>query len=166
MIQAVLVILVYVVFPLAILNWAWQRYRHGVKPHFTEYAIVAFAIGLMVLFGVSSSWEISDQDRRDVETIVDTLIQRYDFPVKARYQDRPAVRGEANARRLVITIYGVTERDAQERILAILRKLRRQVDSKPLVVHFMQKERWEVLPDGTRRPLRDREELLRKVRIE
>ncbi len=166
MIQAVLVILVYVVFPLAILTWAWQRYRHGIKPHFTEYAVVAFAIGLMVLFAFSSSWEVSDQDQKDLETLVGQLTQRYDFPVKARYQDRPAVYGEAQARRLVITIYGVTDRDEQERIVAILRKLRREVDSKPIVVHFMQQERWEELPDGTRRPLRDREELLRKVRIE
>ena len=73
---------------------------------------------------------------------------------------------EARPRRLVIDIYGVTERAEQDRILAILRKLRRQVGGKALVVQFRREEIWEELPDGSRRPRRDREELMRKARIE
>ncbi|HHH47621.1 MAG TPA: hypothetical protein ENK51_01845 [Gammaproteobacteria bacterium] len=166
MVQALLVILVYVVFPLGILVWAYQRYKHGIKPHMGEYALVAFAIAMMLLLAFSSSWDTSDQDRRDVQQIVDRLIERYDFPVQAKYQDRPAVFGEAQPRRLVITIYGVIDRDEQDRILAVLRKLHREIASKAIVVQFMREEVWEELPDGSRQPRRDREELMRKARIE
>ncbi len=166
MVQALLVILVYVVFPLGILVWAYQRYKHGIKPHMGEYALVAFAIAMMLLLAFSSSWDTSDQDRRDVQQIVDRLTERYDFPVQAKYQDRPAVFGEAQPRRLVISIYGVTDRDEQDRILAVLRKLYREIASKAIVVQFMREEVWEEAPDGSRQPRRDREELMRKARIE
>ena len=166
MIQALLVILVYVVFPIAILVWAWQRYKHGIKPHMSEYALVAFAIAMMLLLAFSSTWDTSDQDRRDVQEIVAQLVERYDFPVQARYQDRPAVFGEARPRRLVIDIYGITDRAEQDRVLEILRKLRRQVGGKAIVVQFKREEVWEVAPDGSRQPRRDREELMRKARIE
>lgn len=166
MIQALLVILVYIVFPVAILVWAYKRYKHGIKPHMGEYAVVSFAIAMMLLLALSSTWDISDQDRRDVQQIVDTLIERYDFPVQARYQDRPAVSGVAQPRRLVITIYGVLERPEQDKVLEVLRKLRRQVAGKAIVVKFMREEVWEVAADGTRQPQRDREEMMRKARVE
>ncbi len=166
MVQALLVILVYVVFPVSILVWAYLRYKHGIKPHMGEYALVAFAISMMLLLAFSSNWDTSDQDRRDVQQIVDTLIERYDFPVQEKFQDRPAVMGEAQPRRLVITIYGVTERTEQDKVLEVLRKLRRQVAGKAIVVRFMREEVWEEAADGSRQPRRDREEMMRKARIE
>ena len=48
----------------------------------------------------------------------------------------------------------------------VLKKLRKQIASEPIVVHFMRKEVWEENADGSRQPRRDREELLRKVRVE
>jgi len=166
MVQALLVILVYVVFPVSILVWAWRRYKQGIRPHMGEYALVAFAVAMMLLLAFSSSWDTSDQDRQDVQQIVQRLIERYDFPVQAKYQERPAVFGEAQPRRLVIDIYGVTAREEQDRILAVLRKLRREIASKAIVVQFKREEVWEELPDGSRQPRRDREELIRKARIE
>ncbi len=166
MIQALLVILVYVVFPIAILVWAYKRYKHGIKPHMGEYAVVTFAIAMMLLLAFSSTWDVSDQDQRDVQQIVDQLVERYDFPLQAKYQQRPAVFGVAQPRRLVITIYGVTERSEQDRVLDVLRKLRRQVGGKAIVVQFMREEVWEEAADGTREPRRDREEMMRKARIE
>ncbi len=166
MIQALLVILVYVVFPIAILVWVYTRYQHGIKPHMGEYAVVVFAIAMMLLLAFSSTWDVSDQDQRDVRQIVDTLVERYDFPVQAKFQDRPAVSGVAQPRRLVVTIYGVVERSEQDRVLDVLRKLRRQEASKAIVVKFMREEIWEVADDGTRRARRDREEMMRKAWVE
>lgn len=166
MIQALLVILVYVVFPIAILVWAYRRYKHGIKPHMGEYAVVSFAVAMMLLLAFSSTWDVSDQDRRDVQQIVERLTERYTFPVQAKYQSRPAVFGEAQPRRLVISIYGVTERAEQDRVLAVLRKLRREIAGKAIVVQFMREEIWEEAADGSRQPRRDREELMRKARIE
>jgi hypothetical protein len=167
MFQALLVILVYVVGPIAILVWAVKRYQHGIKPGFNEIVIVIIAIMLMVLFAFSSTWNVSDRDTAEVEQIVTELGQRYDFPVKAKFQnDKPAVWGVARPRRLEIYVYGVLQRDEQNKVIAIVEKLRRQIASKPVVVDFMREEVWEVDADGSRRPRRDREELLRKARVE
>lgn len=166
MIQAFLIILVYIVGPIAILTWAVKRYQHGVKPEAGEVAVVLGAIVLMVLFAVSSTWNVSDRDSEEIKQIVSELVQRYDFPVKARFQDRPAVEGIARARRLEVYVYGVTESAEQAKVVTVLKKLRKQLASKPVVVYFMREEVWEEDADGSRRPRRDREELLRKVRVE
>jgi hypothetical protein len=166
MFQALLVILVYMVGPIAILVWAVKRYQHGIKPTLGEVSVVALAISLMVLFALTTTWNTSDTDRQEVAQLVQDLIQRYDFPVKAKFADRPAVEGFARPRRLEIHIYGVTDRAEQDKIIAILHKLRRQVASKPIVVHFIRNEVWEVGKDGSRKPRRDREELMRKARVE
>lgn len=166
MIQILLIIIVYIVGPIAILTWAVKRFRHGVKPDTGEVAVVLGAIALMVLFAVSSTWNVSDRDSNEIEQIVSELVQRYDFPVKARFQDRPAVEGIARPRRLEVYVYGVTGSDEQAKVVTVLKKLRKQLASKPVVVHFMREEVWEEDEDGSRRPRRDREELLRKVRVE
>ena len=166
MIQVLLIILVYIVGPIAILVWAIKRYKHGIKPSLGEISVVIVAIALMVLFAVSSTWNIADRDSGEVDQIVAELIQRYDFPVKAKFADIPAVEGVAHPRRLVINIYGVTESAEQEKVVAVLSKLRRQMASKPVVIHFIRHEVWDEESDGSRKPRRDREELMRKVRID
>ena len=166
MIQVLLIILVYIVGPIAILVWAIKRYKHGIKPSLGETSIVIIAIALMVLFAISSSWNISDRDSGEVDLIVAELVQRYDFPVKARFADTPAVEGFARPRRLEIHIYGVVERSEQEKVVEVLKKLRRQMASKPVVIHFFREEIWEENSDGSRKPRRDREELLRQVHID
>ena len=166
MIQTLLIILVYIVGPIAILTWAIKRYRHGVKPTFGEVVVVTLAIFLMVLFAFSSTWNTSDEDKQEVVQIVKELTQRYDFPVKARFADRPAVEGIAKPRRLEIHVYGVTSSEEQAKVVMVLEKLRKQIASKPIVVYFFREEVWEENPDGSRRPRRDREELLRQVRVE
>ena len=166
MIPTLLVILVYIVGPIAILTWAVKRYKHGVKPGFGEVVVVVLAIALMVLFAVSTTWETSDTDKQDVAQIVQELTQRYDFPVKARFADRPAVSGIAKPRRLEIHIYGVIDPAEQAKVVRLLTKLRKQVAAKPVVVQFFRAEVWEEGTDGSRRPRRDKEELLREVRVE
>jgi len=42
----------------------------------------------------------------------------------------------------------------------------RQVAGKAIVVRFMREEIWEEAADGSRQPRRDREEMMRKARIE
>ncbi len=106
-------------------------------------AIVIIAIALMVLFAVSSTWNISDRDSGEVDQIVAELVQRYDFPMKARFADIPAVEGIARPRRLEIHIYGVIESAEQEKVVEVLKKLRRQMASKPVVIHFIREEIWE-----------------------
>ncbi len=166
MIQAFLVIFVYIVGPIAILTWAVKRFRHGIKPASGEIAVVLGAIVLMVLFALSSTWDVSDRDNEEMEQIISELVQRYDFPVKARFQDRPAVEGIARPRRLEVYVYGVTKSAEQAKVVAVLVKLRKQVASKPIVVNFMREEAWEEQSNGSRQPRRDLEELLRKVRVE
>lgn len=166
MIPTLIVILVYIVGPLAILTWAVKRFRHGVKPTASELAVVAGAVALMVLFALTSTWNVSDRDTEEVNAIVGALVQDYDFPVKARFQDRPAVEGVARPRRLEIRIYGVIDRGEQDRVMALVRKLRRQLASKTVVVSFLREEAWEESPDGSRQRRRDLEELLRTVRVE
>lgn len=166
MIPTLLVILVYIVGPIAILTWAVKRHKHGVKPSFGEVVVVTLAVFLMTLFAFSSTWDTSVDDEQEIAQIVQELGERYDFPVKARFADRPAVDGIAKPRRLVVNIYGVIASEEQAKVVAVLKKLRKQVASKPIVVHFLREEVWEVNEDGSRQPRRDREELLRKVRIE
>ena len=166
MIQVLLIILAYIVGPIAVLAWAFNRYKHGIKPSFGETSIVVIAILLMVLFAVSSTWNVSDRDSGEIDRIVGELVQRYDFPVKAKFQDSPAVEGFARPHRLVIHIYGVIKTEEQEKIVEVAKMLRRQMASKPVVIHFIREEIWEEDSDGSRRPRRDREELMRKVRID
>lgn len=165
MIQVVLVILVYILGPAVVLVWAVKRFRCGNKPEFSEVVAVSTAVVLIGLIIWAYSGNISDRDTDEVKHIVSTLMQRYQFPVKARFQDRAAVDGIAHARHLEIRIYGVTEPDEQQRINRILEKLRREVASKPLVVRFFKEEVWEHSADGSRRPARDQEQELHKVRI-
>lgn len=166
MIQVFLIILVYIAGPIAILSWAIKRYKHGIKPSFAETSVVVIAVLLMVLFALSSTWDISDRDEGEVTRIVDELTQVYTFPVKAKFQDRPAVEGFARPHRLEIHIYGVTKREDQDKIMEIVKRLRRQYASKPVVVHFIREEIWEEAEDGSRKPRRDREELMRKARVD
>lgn len=166
MLPTLLVILVYIVGPIAILVWAVKRYRHGVKPTFGEIVVVALAVFLMALFAFTTTWNTSDDDKQEVAQIVQELTQRYDFPVKARFEDRPAVEGFAKPRRLAIRVYGVISSEEQAKVIRVLEKLRKQIASKPIVVYFMRAEVWEEGADGSRQPQRDREELLRQVRIE
>lgn len=166
MIPTLLVILVYLVGPIAILTWAIKRYRHGVKPALGEVVVVVIAVALMVLFAVTSTWNTSDNDNKEATQVVQELTQRYDFPVKARFADRPAVEGFAKPRRLEVHIYGVISNEEQAKVVTVLEKLRKQVASKPIVVYFFRQEEWEEATDGSRQPRRDREELLRQVRVE
>jgi len=128
--------------------------------------VVVLAVGLMVLFAVTSTWNTSDTDEQDVAQIVQELTQRYDFPVKARFADRPAVDGIAKPRKLEIHVYGVISSAEQAKVVKVLEKLRKQIASKPIVVQFFRAEVWEEGADGSRQPRRDKEELLRQVRIE
>lgn len=166
MIQALLILLVYILGPIAILVWAVKRYKHGVKPAMQEWLVVGIAIVLMLLFAFSSNWNTTDRDEAELAQIVSELVQRYDFPLKAKFQDRPALEAYARPRRLEIHVYGVAESDEQAKVVAVLTKLRRQIASKPIVVHFMREEIWEETEDGSRQPRREREELMRKVRID
>jgi len=166
MIPTLLVILVYLVGPVAILVWAVKRYRHGVKPAFGEIVVVVLAVFLMALFAFTSVWNTSDSDNQEAAQVVQELIQRYDFPVKARFADRPAVEGFAKPRRLEVRVYGVITSEEQANVVQVLKKLRKKIASKPIVVYFIRAEVWEESADGSRLPRRDREELLRQVRIE
>jgi len=166
MIQVFLIILVYIVGPIAILSWAIKRYKHGIKPTFGETTVVVLSILLMAIFAISSTWNVSDRDADQVDRIVSELTTVYEFPVKAKFQDRPAVEGFARPHRLEIHIYGVFSRDEQDKIMEIVTRLRREFASKPVVVHFIREEIWEEAEDGSRKPRRDREELLRKARVD
>jgi hypothetical protein len=166
MIQVFLVVAVYILGPALVLTWAVKRYRSGVKPDFTEIVAVAVAVVLIGLLIYSYSNISTDTDKEDVQLIVKKLTERYDFPVKAKYLDQPAVFGEAYARYLEVRIYGIESNKEYENITRIAEKLRKEVASKPIVLRFFREEVWEIEPDGARRPLREQEFLVREIRIE
>jgi len=166
MIQVILVFLVYILGPALILVWAVKRYKSGVKPDFTEIVAVVLAIALIGLLSFTLMSTVTDEDRDDAQLIVQGLTERYSFPVKAKFQDIPAVFGDAKGRNIVITIYGVIDTIEQERIVAIVADLRKQMDSKPIEVKFFQEEIWEHYEDGSRRAARRKETLLHKYLVE
>jgi hypothetical protein len=166
MIQAILVFLIYVLGPILILVWAVKRYQSGVKPDFTEVVAVVLAVALMAVLGYAFMSTVTDEDRDDAQRIVQGLTERYSFPVKAKFQEIPAVFGDAKGRNIVISIYGVIDTLEQERIVAIARDLRKELDSKTIEVRFFQEEIWEHYEDGSRRVARHKETLLHKYLIE
>jgi len=166
MIQIVFVIIVYFLVPALLITWVFRRYKDGTKPGFYDGVAILAAILLVGLLIFAYSGSTSDDNAAELETIVSTLTESYDFPIKSKYQDRPAVDGLLRSRSYEIRIYGVVERKEQERVVDILKKLRRQVASRPIVANFFQEEVWQEKPDGTRVPLRDKEQSLRKVRLE
>ena len=166
MAQVLLVVIVYVLGPALVLTWAVKRYRSGVKPDFTEIVAVTLAVVLIGVLIYASSNISTESDKEDVQQIVNTLTQRYTFPVKAKYLDQPAVFGEAHARNLEMRIYGVDSEKEQEKIIHIAEKLRKEVASKPIVLNFFREELWQTKVDGSRFPLRDQEYLLRRIHIE
>jgi len=146
--------------------WAVKRYKSGTKPDFVEIVAVVLAISLIGVISYSIYSTVSDEDRENTKRIVQSLTERYHFPVKAKYRDIPAVFGEAHGYTIVISIYGVTDSIEQQKIVAIAQDLRRQWNSKPLDVKFFQEEMWEQKPDGSRQPARNKETLLHKYHIE
>jgi hypothetical protein len=166
MFQPLFVILVYVVGPIAILVWAVKRYRSGIKPGFNEIIVVVIAVLLLVLLALSSIRGVSDRDADEAEQVVSELVQRYDFPVQAKFQERPAVEAIPRPRRLELHVYGVLKREEQDKVGVVVEKLRRQISSKPVVVYFFREEVWKEEPDGSRQPRRDKEELLRTIRVD
>jgi len=166
MIQVILIFLVYVLGPALILVWAVKRYKSGVKPDFTEVVAVVLAVALIGLLSFTLMSTVTDDDRDDAQRIVKSLTERYSFPVKAKFQDQPAVFGDAKGRNIVISIYGVIGTIEQEKIVAIARDLRKQWNSKPIVVKFFQEEIWEQNEDGSRQAARHKETLIHKYLIE
>lgn len=166
MIRVLLIILVYIVGPALVLVWAVRRFRAGVKPDLTEGAAVAVSIMLIGFLMYQFSGNVTDTDTRDLNLIVSSLTSSYPFPVKAKFEDRPAVDGIAHRHFLEIRIYGVTDRAEQDKVVMLLKKLRREVAAKPIVVNFFSEEIWEEKPDGTRRPLRDQEQPIQTVRLQ
>jgi len=166
MIRVVLIILIYIVGPALVLVWAVKRYRAGVKPDLTEAVAVVVAVVLISFLMFQFSGNVTDTDNKDLQTIVSSLTSSYRFPLKAKFEDRPAVDGIVHRRYLEIRIYGVTERAEQDKVVLLLKKLRREVASKSIVVNFFRAEIWEQKPDGSRRPLRDKEQPIRTVRLE
>lgn len=166
MIQVILIFLVYVLGPALILVWAVKRYKAGVKPDFTEVVAVVLAVALIGVLSFTLMSTVTDEDRDDAERIVQELTERYSFPAQAKFQDKPAVFGDAKGRNIVISIYGVVDTIEQERIVAIAEDLRKQMDSKPIEVKFFQEEIWEHYEDGSRRAARHKETLLHKYLVE
>ena len=166
MIPALVIIAVYILGPALVLIWAVKRYKSGVKPDLPEVVAVIVAIVLIGLLIWNYSGTVTDTDSDDSQAVVTELVSRYAFPVKARFQDRPAVDAEARGRKIVVRIYGVLESTEQEKIGDLARKLRKEIASKPIVVEFYKKEVWEENSDGSRQPLRHKEQLLRTIRAE
>lgn len=166
MLQIILVILVYVLGPALLLRWVVKRHKSPQQWEFTEIVAVLFAVALIGLVMYSYSGNIARDDSRELNDIISELVVRYEFPVKAKYQDKPAVFGESRAYSLQINIYGVTDAKEQVKLQKIVEKLRRQFATKPIVLNFIREEIWQENADGSRHPQREKELSLRRIRVE
>lgn len=166
MLQVLLIFIVYILGPALIFIWAVKRYKSGVKPDLTEVVAVVLSVALIGLLSFTMYSNVTDEDREDAERIVQSLTERYQFPVKAKYQDKPAVFGDARGRNVVISVYGIQDVLEQQKIVAIAEELRKQWNSKPIVVKFLQEEIWEQNEDGSRQAARHKETLLHKYLVE
>ena len=166
MIRALVILIVYVLGPALVFIWAVKRYKSGIKPDFTEVVAVLFAIVLIVVLMFSYSGSINQDDEAELTDIVAEMAKRYSFPVQAKYKEGAAVFGVAYPRYLEIRVYGIETFEEQEKLAEVMAKLRRQIASKPIVLHFLREEIWEEKADGSRQPLRDKEVSLRKIRLE
>ena len=166
MFQVLLIFIVYILGPALIFIWAVKRYKSGVKPDFTEVVAVVLSVFLIGLLSFTMYSNVTDEDREHADRIVKSLVERYSFPVKAQYQDVPAVFGDADGRNIVVSVYGIQDVLEQQKVVAIAEDLRKQWNSKPIVVKFFQKEIWEQNEDGSRQPARHKETLLHKYLIE
>lgn len=166
MLHVLMVFIVYVLGPALVFIWAVKRYKSGVKPDLTEVVAVVLSVALIGLLSFTMYSNVTDEDREDAERIVQSLTERYQFPVKAMHQDMPAVFGDAKGRNIVISVYGIQDVLEQQKVVAIAEDLRKQWNSKPIVVKFFQKEVWEQNENGSREPARHKETLLHKYLVE
>ena len=164
MITIVLSILAYILGPILVITWAVKRFKSGKHPEFIELVAVAFAVGMLGLITYSYMDDVGRDDNTEMSAIMKDVVARYDFPVKAKFLDKPAVFIDARGHSYNLKIYGVS--DDQQKIKMIVKKIRRQIASKPIVIYFMQDEVWLEADDGTRKPLRDNEIQLRRIRLE
>lgn len=166
MLQVLLIFIVYVLGPALIFLWAVKRYKSGVKPDLTEVVAVVLSVALIGVLSFTLYSNVTDEDREHAERIVQSLTERYQFPVKAKHQDKPAVFGDAKGRNIIISVYGIQDVLEQQKVVAIAEDLRKQWNSKPIAVKFFQEEIWEQNEDGSRQPARHKETLLHKYLIE
>lgn len=166
MLQVLLIFIVYILGPALIFIWAIKRYKSGVKPDLTEVVAVVLSVALIGLFSFTLYSNVTDEDRENADRVVQSLTERYQFPVQARHQDMPAVFADAKGRNIVVSVYGITDTLEQQKVVAIARDLRKQWNSKPIVVKFFQEEIWEQSDDGSRQPARHKETLLHKYLVE
>lgn len=166
MIRTLVILLVYVLGPALVILWAIKRFRSGVKPDVTE--ILALLVAVIFIGGLMFAYSESthQDDQTELTDITAAVTLRYEFPVKAKYQDHAAVYGVAFPRYLEIRVYGIETLIEQDKLAKVMMELRRQIASKPIVLHFLREEIWEEKADGSRFPLRDSEVSLRKIRLE
>ena len=166
MVTIVLSIIAYILGPILVLTWAIKRFKSGQRPEFIELVAVVFAISMLALLIYSYSGDLSRDDKTEILAIEKEFITRYDFPVQAKFLQKPAVFVDARARAFDVKVYGIVTEEEQQKIVTIAKKIRRQIVSRPLVIYFMQEELWNEGEDGSRKPLRDKEISLRRVRVE
>lgn len=166
MITIVLSILAYILGPILVITWAIKRYKSRKQPEFIELVAVAFAVGMLGLITYSFVGDAGRDDDAEMLAIMKEVTVRYDFPIKAKFLEKPAVFIDAKGHSFNLRIYGVSSDEEQQKISAIVKKIRRQIASKPIVIYFLKEEVWLEGTDGTRKPLRNNEIQLRRIRME
>ena len=107
MLRVVLVIAVYILAPALIITWIYKRFRSGVKLHTAEILGLIISISLVGVLMYAATDRVTDSDNIELEQIITTLVNQYDFSIKSRYQDKPAVDGVVHSKYLEIRIYGI-----------------------------------------------------------
>lgn len=80
-------------------------------------------------------------DAAEAVNVTDALRQRYTFPVMSKFDPtKPAAGAEAGVRETYVTVVGVLEATEQDRVLEILRDIRKSLGTKPLRVRFYREE--------------------------
>jgi len=126
-----------------------------------SWAIALFAIALIALFWwdyillavVGTSVEIvaghpSKQDRSDARELCQAIASHHNFPRSlASLPGRAPVFCDAGSRSLItipigVSIYYVTSRDDQDKLIRELERLRKTKNLKPIKVSFYSEENW------------------------
>ena len=166
MIRTVFILLIYIVAPAFLIYWAAYRIRMRHRPEILEIGLFVVAAGLIGVLMYSLTSKLYVEGDAGLTEFVTELKKDYDFPLKAKFTDGPAVYGKEFPRFLEVRIYGVNTVEEQDRVADIARRLHRKYAQKPVLLHFFREEIWLQNADGSRIPLRDKEVSLRQIRLE
>ena len=127
----------------------------GIQKSKSRELIIGLPILLCIIYGYFyvSAAGTSGEDVSECKVITDFVQARSSIPKSVSAPDRPGIFCDVELRGLLlqrfdhVRIYGVTDKDQQDAIVAILKPLRVQSQGRELTVDFYEKENWKTWSD-------------------